>query len=354
MSVITEGKRVAVVLFNLGGPNSLESVEPFLFNLFNDPSIISLPGIFRRPLAKFIAWRRAPVAKAIYKELGGKSPLFEQTRKQAELLEAKLKAENPNVEVFISMRYWHPMSGEVAGRVKAWKPDHIILLPLYPQYSKTTTGSSFKDWDKAAKAIGLNVPTTKICCYPTDQDFIIAHAKLIKERYFEVAAEAKPRILFSAHGLPEKVIRAGDPYQKQVEQTAERIIKLLAINDLDYIVCYQSRVGPMKWISPYTDQEIIRAGEDKVPIILVPVAFVSEHSETLVELDIEYKHLADEYGVPIYARIPALSSSEYFIECLANLALGAKTENTKPISANENVPCAAGCICVEQVLRKAA
>ena len=321
MGIVLEGNKVAVVLFNLGGPTSLESVEPFLYNLFSDPAIISLPVVLRLPIAKFIAWRRAPVARAIYKEMGGKSPLFEQTRKQAELLEARLKAENPNVEVFVSMRYWDPMSTEVAERVKAWRPDHIILLPLYPQYSKTTTGSSFKDWEKAAKQVGLKVPTSKICCYPAEQDFIIAHAKLIKERYFDVAAEGKPRILFSAHGLPEKVIKSGDPYQSQVEETAQKIIKLLAIDDLDYVVCYQSRVGPMRWIGPPTDSEILRAGQDKVPVILVPIAFVSEHSETLVELDIEYRQLAVESGVPVYARIPALSANEHFIESLANMVM---------------------------------
>ncbi len=329
---ISPDSKTAVILFNLGGPDSLDSVQPFLFNLFNDPAIIGAPGIIRKILAHVISRRRAPIAQDIYKELGGKSPILEQTDMQRAALQEVLDTEG-DTRVFMSMRYWHPMSDEVATQVKAYQPDHIILLPLYPQYSTTTTQSSVDDWKRAAKEAGIAVPTTTICCYADEQSFINAHGAVLRDTYFQVASKAKPRILFSAHGLPEKIIKAGDPYQWQVERTAERIVKLLMFDQLDYVVCYQSRVGPLQWITPSTEDEIIRAGKDGVPIILVPIAFVSEHSETLVELDIEYKELADEHGVPGYHRIPALGTQPHFIESLKDLCLSVQKDewlvNTK-------------------------
>ncbi len=325
--VISNESKTAIILFNLGGPDEPDAVQPFLFNLFNDPAIIGAPGLIRRALASFISWRRAPVAQEIYNEIGGKSPILEQTESQREALQKALKSEGHS-KVFICMRYWHPMSEEVVDAVKAYAPDHVILLPLYPQFSTTTTGSSFDDWERAAKDGGLDVPTTKICCYSDQQSFINSHGALLRDTYFEVAAKARPRILFSAHGLPEKIIKQGDPYQWQVEQTAERIVKLLMFDQLDYVVCYQSRVGPMKWIGPSTEDEIIRAGKDGAPIILVPIAFVSEHSETLVELDIEYKELAEDHGVTEYHRIPALGVQPFFIDALKELCLSAQKEET--------------------------
>lgn len=324
---ISPGQKTAVIIMNLGGPDSLDAVQPFLFNLFNDPAIIRVPNFIRTKLAKFIANRRAPVAREIYQELGGKSPIVDQTEAQRLALESSLTAEG-DVRVFTCMRYWHPMSDEVVEQVRDYAPDHIILLPLYPQYSTTTSQSSFDDWERAAEQAGLSVPTTKICCYANQQSFINAHGDLIREVYFRMAAHARPRVLFSAHGLPEKIIKDGDPYQWQVEQTAERIVKLLMFDQLDYVVCYQSRVGPMKWIGPSTEDEIVRAGKDGVPLILVPIAFVSEHSETLVELDIEYKELAEEKGVPEYHRIPALGTQAHFIEGLKELCLSVNTGET--------------------------
>jgi protoporphyrin/coproporphyrin ferrochelatase len=321
--VISNDSKTAVILFNLGGPDTLEAVKPFLFNLFNDPAIIGAPDFIRRPLASFISWRRAPVAQEIYSEIGGKSPILEQTEAQRVALESSL-SEDGTVKVFMCMRYWHPMSEEVVQQVKGYNPDHIILLPLYPQFSTTTTQSSLDDWERACKDAGLQKPTTKICCYSDQQSFINAHGALLRDVYFNVAAKKRPRVLFSAHGLPEKIIKDGDPYQWQVEQTAERIVKLLMFDDMDYVVCYQSRVGPMKWIGPSTEDEIMRAGKDRVPIILVPLAFVSEHSETLVELDIEYRELAEHHGVTEYHRIPALCTQPHFIEGLRELCLSAQ------------------------------
>lgn len=324
--------RVAVVLFNLGGPDDLKAVKPFLFNLFNDKAIINIANPFRWMIAKLISSRRASKARGIYAQMGGKSPILDLTQQQAKALEEKL-AKKGEYKVFVSMRYWHPMSDSVVKNVANYKPDKVILLPLYPQYSTTTTASSFADWKKQCDKIGLNVPTSQVCCYPNQNSFIAAHARLIREAYWRAAESGKPRVLFSAHGLPEKVIDAGDPYQFQVEKTVSAIVQILSIDELDYSICYQSRVGPLKWIGPSTEEEIIRAGEEKLPLVVVPVAFVSEHSETLVELDIEYRHLAEEAGVINYQRVSALGNDAFFIDALYEMAV-AKTDMTGVSSDN--------------------
>lgn len=313
-------RKTAVILFNLGGPDSLGAVKPFLFNLFNDPAIMSIPQPLRWLVAQLISSMRAGKAKKIYQQMGGKSPIQELTLAQAEALEAQLK-KSGEYKVFVSQRYWHPRSGLVAKNVKAYGPDQIVLLPLYPQFSTTTTASSFADWDRAAHSIGLRAPTSRICCYPQDFAFIASHVRQIKDMYWKAAEHGKPRILFSAHGLPEKVIEAGDPYQWQVEKTVASIIPIIAIDEVDFRICYQSRVGPMRWIGPSTEEEIVKAGKERVPVVVVPVSFVSEHSETLVELDVEYRKLADASGVPEYWRVPALGADPLFIEALADLCL---------------------------------
>ena len=319
-------KKIAVVLFNLGGPDSPRAVAPFLFNLFNDAAIISVPQPIRVLLAKLISWRRTKKATAIYQKIGGKSPILELTQQQARALEERLKTYG-EYKVFVSMRYWHPLSRVVVKNVQAYAPDHIILLPLYPQFSTTTTGSSFDDWEKQCDKISLKVPTRKVCCYPMQKSFIASHANLIREYYWKAAEFGRPRILFSAHGLPEKVIMAGDPYQYQIEKTAAAIIQILAVDDLDYQVCYQSKVGPLAWIGPSTEDEIARAAADKMPVVIVPIAFVSEHSETLVELDIDYRYLAEELGVPSYQRVPALAVEPFFIDALAEIVVS-KSDST--------------------------
>lgn len=317
--MMSANTRIAVVLFNLGGPDSPKAVKPFLYNLFKDPAILRVPALLRRPLACLIASRRAGVARGIYAQMGGGSPIVELTNRQAAALEESLSPFG-QYKVFTCMRYWHPMAGEVANQVAEFKPDQVVLLPLYPQYSTTTTESSFADWEKHAKKAGIHAPHSKICCYPAEPHFAAAHATLIREAYWQASEEAKPRVLFSAHGLPEKIVAGGDPYPWQVEQSVNAITRILGIEELDYRVCYQSRVGPLKWIGPSTDEEIKQAGKDGVPLVVVPVAFVSEHSETLVELDKEYAHLAEKSGVPRYVRVPALGVQEDFIACLSELA----------------------------------
>ncbi len=249
--------------------------------------------------------------------------MLEETEAQAKALEKALADKNDEDEfrVFIAMRYWHPMSDETVQSVKAFEPDNVMLLPLYPQFSMTTTGSSLKDWRRRARAAGLDKPTHTVCCYPLAPGYIAGLAALIAARIEEAdtmgAPGHKPRVLFSAHGLPKKIIAGGDPYLWQIEQTAGAVVEALSI--VDWAVCYQSRVGPLEWIGPSLDDELGRAGRDGVAVVVVPIAFVSEHSETLVELDIEYRKMADDLNVLGYIRVPAIGIEKDFITCLAEI-----------------------------------
>ena len=316
--------RVAVVLFNLGGPDSLDAVEPFLCNLFRDPAIIRAPAPLRHLIARLIARRRGRQARDIYRTIGGSSPLLAETEAQAAALGRALDdLGEVEVEVAVAMRYWHPMSEAAVRPVAAFRPDRVVLLPLYPQFSTTTTASSLAAWRVAAQAVGIAAPTSAICCYPRAEGLVEAHALLI-EPLLAVAGEAgEPRLLFSAHGLPKSVVARGDPYQWQVEQTARGIVARLGREGLDWRVCYQSKVGPMAWLGPSTVEELDRAGRDRVPVVVVPIAFVSDHSETLVELDVTYRDHARAAGVPAYHRVPALGTHPSFIAALADLVRGA-------------------------------
>ena len=197
--------------------------------------------------------------------------------------------------------------------MKEWGAEEIVLLPLYPQYSTTTTGSSLADWHRAAQSVGLAAPTRAVCCYPDDAGFIEALAASIREALSRWPKGERLRVLLSAHGLPEKIVAAGDPYPWQVERTAAALRAAVALPEVEFVVCYQSRVGPLAWIGPSTDAEIRRAGGDGVGLIIAPIAFVSEHSETLVELDIEYRHLAATASVPRYVRVPTAGTAPSFI-----------------------------------------
>ena len=310
----------AIILFNLGGPDKLENVEPFLFNLFNDPAILNLPTFLRYPLAKLISNRRAPVAKKIYEELGGSSPILKLTKEQSGALEIKLNQSQTKDEYkcFIVMRCWNPRAKDVIKDVWLFEPDEIVLMPLYPQYSAATSGSSIKEWEDVCKKNNYNIKTSTICCYPTDQNFINAHTKEIIKKIKDLK---NFKLIFSAHGLPEKNIKKGDPYQWQVEQSVKKIVESLNDENLDWILSYQSRVGPLKWIGPSTETIIIENSKIGKHIVLVPIAFVSEHSETLVELDIEYKEIADANGCKNYTRVPALGINEDFIKAMSELII---------------------------------
>ncbi|HXT78878.1 MAG TPA: ferrochelatase [Acetobacteraceae bacterium] len=368
------GRKTAIVLFNLGGPDSPAAIRPFLRALFSDPAILRVPFFVRFFLARAIARARSAPAMKNYALLGGASPLLGLTTQQAAALEQALP--ELGAKCFIAMRYWHPLSLEAARAVKAWGAEQVVLLPLYPQYSTTTTGSSLTAWRAAAAHAGLAVPTTALCCYPVDEAYIETVVAAVR-RAFENARAALPahvplRVLFSAHGLPENIVAAGDPYQWQIERTVAAAVAALGrdrstpqaggresrpeglvgdrstsqaeerashpVNEtalhgtgstqsnktppqpgLDWTICYQSRATPQKWIGPSTDAEIERAGHDGTAVLVVPIAFVSDHVETLVELDVEYRDLATRVGVPGYFRVPTQNADAGFVAALAGL-----------------------------------
>lgn len=314
-------RRLAVVLFNLGGPDRPSAIRPFLFNLFRDPAIIGLPGPARLALAALISTLRAKSATANYARIGGASPLRAETDAQAERLQDRLRQRMPRTEtrVFVAMRYWKPMTAETAAQVQAFAPDEVVLLPLYPQFSTTTTASSIKAWLAAYKGPGR---TRTVCCYPNLDDLVKAHAERVLQAWRAAGSPWPIRLLFSAHGLPQTVVAKGDPYQAQVEATAVAVVERLRAElgrDPDWRVCYQSRVGPMKWLGPYTVQAIEEAGSEGLGVLVAPIAFVSEHIETLGELDHDYARLAEQVGCPSYLRAPALGIEQSFIDGLAGM-----------------------------------
>jgi len=321
-------QKTAIVLFNLGGPDSKNAIKPFLMNFFMDKNIIGAPIPIRCFIASRIVNKRSKrEAGDSYGFLGDKSPLLENSKAQAHALESLLNSESfqTQFKVFVCMRYWHPMSPQIVREVRDWGADKVILLPLYPQFSTTTTWSSLENWNKAAKIADYAPDTSVVCCYPFGEGFIEASADNIAQTYKQAQEDgyAAPRLLFSAHGLPEKVIKGGDPYQYQCEQTTlkilERLKEKLGTDTLDWQNCYQSRVGPLKWIGPSTEQALEKAAADKVPVLIYPHAFTQEHVETLVELDIEYKHKADEMGIKGYYRAQTVGTHPAFIGDLARL-----------------------------------
>ncbi len=304
--------KTAVILLNLGGPPDQDAVRPFLFNLFNDKAILGAPQPVRALAAALIAATRAKSARANYALMGGGSPIQRETEAQAQALQHALPE---GFKTFIAMRHWSPFAEEAARAAKAWGATQAVLAPLYPQFSTTTTGSAFTAWATAwAKAGGG--PTHALCCYPGDGGLARAHAEAILAAWGAAGAPDRPRVLFSAHGLPQRTIDRGDPYQWQIERTAAAIAALLP-EAWETRICYQSRVGPLKWLQPSTPQEIAAAGRDGVGVIVAPIAFVSEHVETLVELDIEYAHLAETSALPFYLRARTPGVSPDFIAALA-------------------------------------
>jgi ferrochelatase len=320
-------QKVAVVLFNLGGPDSKAAIRPFLLNFFMDKNIIRLPVPFRCLLAWAIANKRSKrEAGDSYGALGDQSPLLANSREQAKALERLLKREaGSEFKVFVSMRYWHPMAPQVVREVRDWGADRIVILPLYQQFSTTTTRSSLQVWDKAMREAGYARPTSIICCYPKNEGFLRASAENIKAEYDRAMknGDSNIRLLFSAHGLPESVIKEGDPYQWQCEESAKAIVAVLesryGLKNLDWTICYQSRVGPKKWIGPSTEEEIERAARDKKAVLIYPHAFSQEHVETLVELDLEYKEKAESLGLHGYYRARTAGTHPDFIEGMAGM-----------------------------------
>ncbi|NPA51667.1 MAG: ferrochelatase [Aquificae bacterium] len=309
-------KKTAVILLNMGGPDSLEAIEPFLYNLFSDHDIIQIPKPIQKPLAKLIAKIRAKKTREYYQYMGGKSPQKEQTLDQARELQNIL---GDRYIVTVAMRYWYPFTEEALEKLKDENIDKIVLLPLYPQYSRTTTGSSFNEFYRNLKKFQKegyfkNTKIIQIEDYHDHPLFIKAWVELIKE----YVKDKDYYFLFSAHSLPEKIIKKGDPYKAQVEKTVELIMENFP--DTKYSIAYQSKVGPVKWLEPMTDREIIDLAKRGIKkLAVIPVTFVSEHSETLYELDKQYGSLAQEHGIESYLRIPTLQTQELFIQALKDI-----------------------------------
>ncbi len=301
--------KIGVILLNMGGPDSLEAVRPFLYNLFSDPYIANF-GFMQKPLARLISTLRANKVKDAYKKIGGKSPLKEITLKQAELLE---KALGENFSVKVGMNYWHPFIEESLQEFERKGIKKIIALSLYPQYCRATTESILERFKKVVKDKFSYKIISSWCDYPP---FIEAWCENIKDALSE---KSTPFTLFSAHGIPLSLHEKGDPYISEVEKTVKAIVKALKIND--WSICYQSRTGPVKWVEPSTEKAIetlARKGMKKT--IIVPVSFVSDHIETLYEIDIIYKKMAENLDIELI-RVPSLNTSQKFIESLKLLVL---------------------------------
>jgi len=307
-------RRIAVVLFNLGGPDGPAAVRPFLENLFKDPAIIDAPGWIRAPLAAVIARLRARSARRNYVFMGGGSPILANTLAQANAIHAALAelALGAKIEVFVAMRHWSPTTEEAAAAVARFAPDRIVLAPLYPQFSTTTTASSLRAWHAAYRGPGVS---SAICCWYDNPGLAQVHAEAINQ-VWNAAGRPPVRLLFSAHGLPRRVAQSGDPYQWQVEATCGAIIERLGPG-WDWRVCYQSRVGPAKWLEPSTLDAIRDAGRAKMGVLIDPVSFVCEHVETLVELDRDYAEIARAAGAAPFLRAPAPGVRAGFVEGIA-------------------------------------
>ncbi|WP_457622672.1 ferrochelatase [Persephonella sp.] len=304
--------KTGVVLMNMGGPDSLEAVQPFLYNLFSDHDIIQIPRLIQKPVAYLISKVRAKKTMDYYRVMGGKSPQKEQTLDQADKLQ---KALGDRFKVVVALRYWHPFTEEALDQLFEEEIDKIILLPLYPQYSRTTTGSSFNEFYRKFKKRGKDIPVVEIRSYHDHPLFIKAWIENIREY---IPDYKEYYFLFSAHSLPEKIIKQGDPYKDQVEETVKLIMEYFP--DQPHSISYQSKVGPVKWLEPMTEDMIVKLAEEGIKkLAVIPVAFVSEHSETLYELDKEYGKLAEEKGIESYRRVPTLRSHPLFIEALKDI-----------------------------------
>jgi protoporphyrin/coproporphyrin ferrochelatase len=315
-------KRIAVVLFQLGGPDTLEAVEPFLYNLFCDPDIINFMGasLARKPLAKWISSRRSQVAKEHYKAIGGGSPIIELTNRQAAALSAAL---TPHVDatVVVAMRYWHPLTQEAIAQLQSAKFDQLVLLPLYPHYSFATTGSSLKEWQRLYRNNGL--PVHMINDFHAHPLYIAALVEKINEAFAKSADPSSLHIVFSAHGLPLSLVERGDPYPKQIEETVRLLMAAGAWKN-PHTLCFQSRVGRQKWLEPSltsTIESLAKSGAKRM--LVVPISFVTEHIETLHEINIEAREEAENLGVTEFLMMPSLNDSPTFIRALADLTLKA-------------------------------
>lgn len=312
----------AVVLLNLGGPDSLESVEPFLRNLFSDRDIFKIP-FGQAVFAKLISRWRAPKVRERYRKIGGQSPINKWTEIQGMMLNDLLKKEAEGVEVHIAMRYWQPSIQDVAARLAQEKIEKIVLLPLYPQYSTTTTGSSFREWQRAYT--GEPSRLVYVDQYCDNERYIQAVNQRIDEAISNFAVDLRDHIdiVFSAHGIPEKLVKKGDPYSRQIEATVDRVMAARHFSHPHHL-CFQSKVGPLAWLKPSTADTLVElAQKNRKQILVVPISFVSDHIETLYELEIEYGEIAREAGIENYVVMQGLNDSEIFAAALKEITLKA-------------------------------
>jgi len=343
------GDSIGVVLFQLGGPDSLEAIQPFLYNLFSDPDIIDFPFARRaRPtLARLISSRRAKHVQEHYVRIGGKSPIGEWTERQALALEKEL-TRTIAARVFVAMRYWHPLTADTIREIKACSLWQLVLLPLYPQYSRTTTGSSLNEWNRhfSASCLG-SVPVRVIQDFHSHPLYIAAIVERINRSLQKLSSAGRDNttqssrveerrrrladnlpastrdvhLIFSAHGVPMSVIEAGDPYRTQVEATTNLVLKGGGWPN-PHSLCYQSRVGPGKWLQPSLESTLRRLASDGATrVLVIPIAFVSDHVETLHEIDIEARETAETLGIRRFETMEALNDSPTFIRALADLVL---------------------------------
>jgi ferrochelatase len=312
--------KLGVILFQLGGPDSLEAIEPFLYNLFCDPDIIDFPfaRIARQPLARLISSRRAKHVAHHYAEIGGKSPLLEFTTRQAGALETALSADF-DARVVVAMRYWRPFTDEAIRRVESHAPEEVVLLPLYPQYSKTTTGSSLNEWTRRYHPNGWNPRIHVVKEFYEDPAYLNSVVESVDR---SIAGFPDPReidVVFSAHSLPVSVVEKGDPYQQQIEHTTDLVWQRGGWSARRHL-CYQSKVGASKWLRPSMHETVKRlAAEGRKQVLVVPISFVSDHVETLHEIDIEHREQARSLGIHDFRMVPGLNDSPAFIGALAGL-----------------------------------
>jgi protoporphyrin/coproporphyrin ferrochelatase len=315
--------RVGVLLLNLGGPDDIEDVRPFLFNLFADPEIIRLPFPWlQKPLAWIISTLRAKKSQANYSQIGGGSPLRKITEAQGKALQEKLSAIGQDAAVYIGMRYWHPFTEEAIAKIKKDGIEKLVILPLYPQFSISTSGSSFRVLEEMWKSDPdlQKVAYTLIPSWYDNQGYLRAMADSIAHKLDEFEYPDRVEIFFSAHGVPKSYVEeAGDPYQHEIEECTRLIMQTLNRAN-EHTLAYQSRVGPVEWLKPYTEDALEDLGEKGIKdLLVVPISFISEHIETLQEIDIEYKEIAEEAGIENFKRVPALDTHPIFIDALANL-----------------------------------
>ena len=320
--------RIGVVLLNLGGPDSSEAVRPFLFNLFNDPEIINFPlsFLFRKRLAKLISDKRSPRIVEQYKQIGGKSPINELTQRQADALQKALDG-NIDSRVYIAMRYWKPFTEEVMQQIKKDEINEVVLLPLYPQFSKSTTGSSVKEWMRLTEKYPYvkKLKTTVIERYYDYIPYIDSIVERINQTLEKFPKDElnNVHIMFSAHGTPMKLVREGDPYRQEIIKTVVAVMERGKFPQKHHL-SYQSKVGPQKWLEPKTPDVIEKlAGEGVKYMLIVPIAFVSDHLETLFEIGVEFRHLARGKGIEQFEVMEGLNDSPKFITALKELVLDA-------------------------------